>query len=496
MTSVYISYQSTPSAELATRVADSLRAQGFEIHRRPPEGGETFPARLRATIESADVFICLVAGTTFESDWVRHEIEHAHRLGKAMIPVFQESYTPVPVEKAPTPHIRALLEHDGVYIFDLQNTNIAQAIETLARMVENTAAWRQKPLSSSQIVSGGTPVTTSLDSLAGQKLGQYELRHMLGAGGMGAVYRAYQPSLRREVAVKILPPALAADAGYLERFTREAQTAAALEHAHIVPVYDYGASGGLSYVVMRLLTGGSLAERINNRLKSGKGLASLAEVADVIRALASALDYAHSKGVIHRDIKANNVMFDDQGSPFLVDFGIAKLTGATNALTGTGVAMGTPSYMAPEQWRGESVTPATDQYALGVLTYTMLTGRLPFEANTPFALMHKHLNEEPTPLAMWRADLPDTIKPVLDRAMAKTARERFPSTRDFAAAFEQAIRGQEGMPTGFFTTPLPTRPAPAPAPLGDAPTVTPAPGAVPPPDAPTTPPMPPRAPGD
>lgn len=181
----------------------------------------------------------------------------------------------------------------------------------------------------------------SIENLSGKAFGQYQLRQLLGAGGMGAVYLGYQANLKREVAVKVLSVTLAQQTDYVERFTREAQTAAALEHAHIVPVYDYGTQDGISYVIMRLLTGGSLAERLTLRAESDNPLPTLAEVADVMKKLASALDYAHSKGVIHRDIKANNVMFDDQGSPFLVDFGIAKLTHATSALTGTGVTMGT-----------------------------------------------------------------------------------------------------------------------------------------------------------
>ncbi|MEO8609698.1 MAG: protein kinase, partial [Chloroflexota bacterium] len=162
---------------------------------------------------------------------------------------------------------------------------------------------------------------------------------------------------------------------------------------------------------------------------------------------------------------------------FVVDFGIAKITTSTTGLTGTGVAMGTPSYMAPEQWRGESITPATDQYALGVMTYSMVTGRLPFEAPTPYALMHKHLNEEPTPPQVWRSDIPETIKTVLDKAMAKNPRDRYPSVKDFADAFANAIKGvpTSSASTGFFTAPLPSRPS-APAKSGDVqsrPTITP-----------------------
>jgi serine/threonine-protein kinase len=460
MASVFISYRRKPSAILAQLLVRDLKQRDINVYLdtdRMDTAG-TFPARLLNAIEEHDVFVCLVGEGTFESEWVQREVEHAHKLGKPMIPVFQESWKNEP---APTAHIRALLEFDGVYVFDEKNVYVAAAIESLSRMVENTAAWhKQQAEQGPPREATSPPITLSIDNLTGQMLGQFEIRELLGMGGMGAVYRANQPSLRREVALKVLPPSLAQQREFIERFTREAQTAAALQHAHIVPIYDFGTHSGLSYVVMRLLTGGSLAERLSHRLAGGGGLPSLPETAEVLKALGAALDYAHSRGVIHRDIKTNNVMFDDQGSPFLVDFGIAKITTATTGLTGTGMTVGTPSYMAPEQWKGESVTPATDQYALGVMTYHMITGRLPFEATTPYALMHKHLNEEPTPPEVWRANLPEGVKAVVAQAMAKNPRDRFPSVREFAAAFESAIADLESPPTGFFTTPLPVKPAP------------------------------------
>jgi serine/threonine protein kinase/formylglycine-generating enzyme required for sulfatase activity len=321
----------------------------------------------------------------------------------------------------------------------------------------------------------------SIQNLAGQTLGQYELRDLLGEGGMGAVYRAYQRNLNREVAIKVLPASLAAQSGYMERFTREAQTSAALEHPNIVPVHDYGTQGGISYVVMRLLTGGTLAERLTHSVEAGRPLPSLMEIAQITKQLASALDYAHSHGVIHRDIKANNIMFDKQGTPFIVDFGIAKLVNATTALTGTGVAMGTPSYMAPEQWAGGDIGPASDQYALAVLVYAMLTGKMPFEADSPYQLMHKHMFEQPTPLMNYRADLPEAVQAVFNKAFAKFPTERYANTSEFARALEGAVQSnaQGHQQTGFFLNPLPPRKlnipltsTPTPANL-EGPTVTP-----------------------
>ncbi|MBI5960174.1 MAG: serine/threonine protein kinase, partial [Chloroflexi bacterium] len=293
----------------------------------------------------------------------------------------------------------------------------------------------------------------SIQNLAGQSLGQYQLKELLGIGGMGAVYRAYQSSLQREVAVKVMSPELVSQTDYIDRFYREARTAAALGHAHIVPVHDYGVQGEISYVVMHLLTGGTLMDRLTQQAELGLPMPSLAETADLLKQLASALDYAHSQGVIHRDIKPNNIMFDNQGNAYLVDFGIAKLMTASRVLTSSGVLIGTPPFMSPEQWRAEEITPATDQYSMGVMIYALVTGHVPFEADTPHGLMYKHLNEVPTPPQTYRPDIPEPVSDVLNRAMAKVPSDRFPTVTAFSQAFDKAIQGMPGDKTNFFAAP-------------------------------------------
>ncbi len=312
----------------------------------------------------------------------------------------------------------------------------------------------------------------NIHNLSGQTLGQYQIREELGAGGMGAVYRAYQPNLDREVALKVLASELAADSDYVQRFNREARMSAALEHAHIVPIYDFGTERGFSYVIMRLLSGGSLQDRLEQYRDSGQSLPSLPEISRLLNQLGGALDYAHSKGVIHRDIKPSNVMFDNQGSAFLVDFGIAKLVSSNSDLTHTGAMLGTPYFMAPEQWRGETLTPAVDQYALAVVMYVLLTGIMPFQAETPYALMSLHLYEMPTPITDLRDGMPPNIDAVLQRAMSKEARDRYDSVMDFAEAFEKASSALPGNQTGFFTyrtigsvQPTPIEPLPTPHPV-------------------------------
>lgn len=298
------------------------------------------------------------------------------------------------------------------------------------------------------------------DTLVGQTLGQYHLVALLGQGGMGAVYKAVQTSLGRDVAVKVMASGLADQPGFLERFNREARLAASLHHPHIITIHDFGAVQNLTFVVMQFLNGGSLEQRMRQRVGSPP---SLGEIVHLLNGVASALDYAHSRNVIHRDIKPANIVFDDGGKAYLVDFGIAKMLDATNAgLTGTGTAMGSPSYMPPEQWQGEEVKPASDQYALAITVYNVLTGRLPFEATNTPALMYKHLQDDPTPIHTIRPDLPTQTMTVLGRAMAKKPQDRWPSCMAFADALQQSAVGHEGEATNFFSFKLPPTPPPVP----------------------------------
>ena len=261
---------------------------------------------------------------------------------------------------------------------------------------------------------------------------KYETIDLIGEGGMSAVYRARQIGLEREVALKVIAPQLASNQHFVARFKREARIAAELDHPNIVQVYDFGEN----YVAMQMLRGGSLSRLLMSRAESGQPIATIEEVVNLLIPLAAALDYAHSKGVIHRDVKPDNIMFDEHGVVKLMDFGIAHLQNATSALTSTGMRMGTHRYMPPEQWRSQTVTGATDQYALAVLAYLMVAGRFPFESDLPEQLMYQHLEMPPPPVRVSAK-----INEVLQRALSKNPADRYPSVRAFAEAFARAALG-------------------------------------------------------
>jgi tRNA A-37 threonylcarbamoyl transferase component Bud32 len=269
----------------------------------------------------------------------------------------------------------------------------------------------------------------------GQEIGQYRVIEQIGLGGMATVYKAYQASMDRYVALKVLPHHFMHDPTFLGRFEREARTIARLEHVHILPVHDYGHHEDVPYLVMRYVEGGALSDLLRQH---PQGL-PLAEVARLIGQIASALDYAHEAGVIHRDIKPSNVLLDQSGNVLLTDFGIAKIAEATVQLTGSGI-IGTPAYMSPEQGTGRELTPATDVYSLGVVLFEMLTGRVPFQAETPMAVINAHVYDPlPLPRSL-RPDLPETVERVLLKALAKAPEYRYRTAGEMAAALSAAIR--------------------------------------------------------
>ena len=297
--------------------------------------------------------------------------------------------------------------------------------------------------------------------LIGQRIGSYLITGLLGEGGMAAVYRAHQESMGRDVAIKIIESKLARNPEFTKRFEREAHTIAALSHSHILKVFDYGRQDDLIYLVMELLPGGSLADQIKRKPLD------LPDAARLLDQIGDALDYAHDKGIIHRDLKPQNVLLDERGNAILTDFGIAKLLNETTALTHSGIAMGTPFYMSPEQCQGGTIDARSDLYALGVMLFEMLTGDVPFKSDTPISLLYMHINQPPPSVRQNRPDLPEAVERVILKALAKPPDTRFQSAGELVTAFRVAATGvippglEEVEPPGERTarTPIPAIPA-------------------------------------
>ncbi len=292
----------------------------------------------------------------------------------------------------------------------------------------------------------------------GQTIGAYRLIAKLGEGGMAEVYKAYQPRLEREVALKFIRPELASDAEFRGRFEHEAQAIARLSHPNVVHVYDFGEEGNRYYLVMEYIPGQTLKERLESLHVAGKTM-DWDEAWRIISQIAAALDYAHQQGIIHRDVKPANIMLTPDGRALLNDFGIAKMLGTSQALTQTGGAIGTPAYMSPEQIRGdrEQLGSASDLYSLGIVLYEMLTGRVPFAADTPLAVLYKHLHD-PIPLPRTLAPtLPEATERVLLKALSKDPADRYPDGQSLG----QALQASFSMPTLPLPTPRRTRTRPA-----------------------------------
>jgi WD40 repeat protein len=279
-----------------------------------------------------------------------------------------------------------------------------------------------------------------MDDLTGQLIKGYELREQIGVGGYGAVYRAIQPSVSRDVAIKVILPRYANHPDFIRRFEAEAQLVARLEHPHIVPLYDYWREPDSAYLVMRWLRGGSLHDRLAGTPWPPE------QVVTLLDQLGAALTIAHRHGVVHRDLKPDNILLDEDDNAYLADLGIAKDLGdasdpahADASITKTGMMMGSPAYISPEQIKAEPITPQTDIYSLGIMLYEILTGELPFAGQTPVIVLFRHVHEQLPPLRLQQRELGDALNAVLQRATAKHPQERYPDVMGLVADFRRAI---------------------------------------------------------
>lgn len=270
----------------------------------------------------------------------------------------------------------------------------------------------------------------------GQMIGPYQIETQLGAGGMATVYKAYHEKLDRHIAIKVIHPNLMQDAAFMQRFEREARIVARLEHPNIVQVYDFSELDGQPYLVMKFIEGRTLKQV----LRDYNGDVPIDFIRRVVNSIASALTYAHERGVLHRDVKPSNIVIDNGGTPYLTDFGLARLAVAGESTMSADVMIGTPFYISPEQARGERDLDArTDIYSFGVILYELMAGRVPFSSDTPYSTVHDHIYTPPPSPRDINAAVSPAVEAVILKALAKNPAERYESAVALAAAFEAAL---------------------------------------------------------
>jgi serine/threonine-protein kinase len=280
-----------------------------------------------------------------------------------------------------------------------------------------------------------------------EKIGRYQIKKEIGRGGMSIVYLAYDPYLERDVAVKVLPAQFTHDTTFFDLFDKEKKIIAGLQHDSIVPVHDSGIHQGRPYFVMDWMKGGSLADRFKQD-EQMKPL-GLNEIEKILIRICSALDKAHEGNIIHRDIKPGNILFDEDGSAYLADFGIAKVSDATQSTA----LVGTPKYMAPEQANNKPLDRRTDVYQMGIVFFEMLTGKVPYDADDKTAILYKHVHEPIPSVLKANPNLPAACEAVIDKAIAKKQKDRFATASEFARAFSEALRAPDDSTTVVINRP-------------------------------------------
>lgn len=273
-----------------------------------------------------------------------------------------------------------------------------------------------------------------------ERIGQYIIQEQIGKGGMATVYKAYHERLERTVAIKFMHAAFLQDASFLQRFEREARIVAKLEHPRIIPIYDFDDSGGTPYLVMKYIEGQTLKQRA---IKTGL---TLHETAQTMSQVATALDYAHTLGILHRDLKPSNIMIDTENRPYLMDFGLARMVQVGESTISHDMMLGTPFYISPEQAQGvKELTHATDIYSFAVIVYELITGTVPFQAESAYGIVHGHIAKTPTPPSELNPKLNKGVDEVMAKVLAKDPKDRYPTASAFMQAFQEALDGVQAV---------------------------------------------------
>lgn len=282
--------------------------------------------------------------------------------------------------------------------------------------------------------------------VVGESVGPYKITEYIAQGGMATIFKAYQATLDRYVALKVIHPALKEDQSFVARLKREAAIIAKLSHPNIVSVYDFGGADGMPYLVLQFVEGKTLKDVLR------EGNLSPQQILNIVRPVAAALAYAHEHGVLHRDVKPSNILINGEGRVFLTDFGLARIVQSSESTLSQDLMVGSPQYISPEQARGENVGVGTDIYSLGVVMYEMFTGRVPFQGDTPYATILAHIGNPPPPPRSINPQIRPVIEQVLLKALAKEPKDRYRSMREMSKAFENAVKGPRD--DEFFAPPL------------------------------------------
>jgi tRNA A-37 threonylcarbamoyl transferase component Bud32 len=343
----------------------------------------------------------------------------------------------------------ALLHLDNLKPESLRQLQAKALAENTEPFSEGFAKFlARRTVSPESLTPASVAPIADTDNLTGITLGNYRVLAVVGRGGMATVYQGYQSSLDRYVAIKVLSSSLQSDSDFNDRFKREAETVGKLRHQNIMQMLDFGTHGALSYMVMEFINGQTLKDYIRAQRASGRRLPP-EEIIHITNAVAAALDYAHDHGLVHRDVKPANIMLRNEPNksnrneiaytPILADFGVARMLEGLQR-TGSGHAIGTPDYMSPEQARGEPAGPRSDIYALGIVIYEMVTGKLPFSGETALAVLLKHLHEQPPAVRLLASEVTEELEMTLQQALAKDPIDRFAHPTDLAFAVAQAYR--------------------------------------------------------